>query len=126
MDTATANTIFFVATPIVAVGLTVWIVIFLRRASRITGARASLLTSDIASLSPPVEGTTPQVPASATGSSISWDTLPWSAPQAPARSVAEPPSNSIESKLAELGDLHARKLISDEELAVARAKALSE
>ena len=126
MDTATANTIFFVVTPIVAVGLTVWIVIFLRRASRIAGARNSRLANDIASLTPPTAGETPQVPASATGSSIAWDMLPWSEPQTPARPVAEPPSNSIEGKLAELADLHARKLISDEELAVARAKILAE
>jgi hypothetical protein len=126
MDTATANTGFFVVTTIVAVGLTVWIVIFLRRASRITGARASRLTSDIASLAPPSEGPTPQVPASATGSSIAWDTLPWSAPQPPAHPITDPPTNSIESKLAQLGDLHARNLISDEELAVARARVLSE
>jgi hypothetical protein len=126
MNTTTANTIFFVVTPIVVIGLTVWIVIFLRRASRITGASNNRLVTDIASLRPPTAGATPQVPASVTGSSIAWDTLPWGEPQAPTRPVVEPPASSIEGKLAELNDLHARKLISDEELAVARAKVLAE
>jgi hypothetical protein len=127
MDTAVVNAIFIVSSVIVVVGLVSWLLIFARRAARLSRASDIRLATDIASLAPPATDDKPQVPASDTGSSIAWDTLPWSEPQSASRPpAAQPAADSIEGRLAELSELHARKLISDDELAAARAKVLAE
>jgi hypothetical protein len=127
MNTATENAIFIVGTVIIVSGLITWLVVFARRAARFSRASDIRLATDIASLAAPDKDASPQIPASATGSSIAWDTLPWDQPQsATPQPVAGPAASSIEGRLAELNDLHARKLITDEELAAARAKVLAD
>jgi hypothetical protein len=126
MNTATANLVFIVGAVVVLGGLGTWITIFLRNASRIARASDGRLVTDLAALSAPPTGSSPQVPASSTGSSIAWDNLPWSEPQTAPKPVVAPAAGSAEGKLAELNDLHARGLITDEELATARAKVLAD
>jgi hypothetical protein len=127
MNTATENAIFIVGSVIIVAGLVIWVAILVRRASRVSRASDIRLATDIASLAAPDKDANSQVPASPTGSSIAWDTLPWDQPQSPAPTpLAELPANSLEGRLAELSDLHARGLITDDELATARAKVLAE
>jgi hypothetical protein len=127
MNTATENAVFIVGTVIIVAGIAVWLVVLARRASRAARASDIRLATDIASLAAPDKDATPHLPASATGSSIAWDTLPWDQPQSEAPAPpAEPAANTLAGRLAELNDLHARKLITDEELAAARAKVLAE
>lgn len=127
MNTATENAIFIVGTVIIVGGLVIWLVVFARRAARIARASDIRLATDIASLAAPDKDASPQVPASDTGSSIAWDTLPWDQPQSAALDpVAEPAANTLEGRLAELKELHDRGLITDDELAAARAKVLAD
>jgi hypothetical protein len=133
MNPANTDVAFIAGTAVVLVGLAIWIAVFFRRASRIVRSGSGRLDDSLSSLSPPPAGMAPQIPASSTGSSIAWDTLPWNDPQVadrrdvdPAADSSTPVPGSIESRLAELGELHARHLISDDELAAARAKVLAE
>lgn len=110
------DVIFGVVFGLVAVGLIVWVVVIVLRARSVTGASDERLNSRLyAALN-----NLPQDDAS----------IPKKLPPAPGKAPVDPadaaPSGPKEARLAELSDLHARGLISDDELAAARAKILAE
>jgi hypothetical protein len=114
-DQGTFNAIFGVIATIVVIGIVVTIIVAIVNAKKVVDSGHNPLTLqtelelkvlDSAALAP---STTPD--ASTAGSSA-----------APPAADAE----SIEDRLHKLDDLHARKLITDEELAAARAKVLAQ
>jgi hypothetical protein len=116
-DQGTFNAIFGVIATIVVIGIVVTIIVAIVNAKKVVDSGHNPLTLqtelelkvlDSAALAP---STTPD--ASTAGSSA-----------APPAAAAD--AESIEDRLHKLDDLHARKLITDEELAAARARVLAQ
>jgi hypothetical protein len=117
MDTATINVLFVVVAVLVVAGLVTWVVLVVRRASSNTRTGDARLAAELQSAvrNPPVAGPTPTVVA------------PDAAPVSPATGASDAsPVDDIEARLARLAGLHARGVITDRELAEARAKILAE
>ncbi|HEX4442243.1 MAG TPA: SHOCT domain-containing protein [Galbitalea sp.] len=110
------NIIFAVVFGVIVVALVIWIVTIYRRARRVSDASDARLNSRLYA----AVAELPEVPQGA----------PTQAPTVAPKPLADPvdaaPSGPKESRLAELADLHARGLITDEELTTARAKVLAE
>ncbi|HEY4270213.1 MAG TPA: hypothetical protein VGM94_18665 [Galbitalea sp.] len=115
-DQGTFTAIFGVIATIVVIGIIITIIVAVVNAKKVVDAGHNPLTLqtelelkvlDSAALAP---STTPATPGVAHTSAAD----------------PPPPADSIEERLHKLADLHARNLISDEELAAARAKVLAE
>jgi hypothetical protein len=122
MNTATVNALFIVVAILVVGGLVTWIVVVLRRASRITRTGNARLAAELhsAARNPPTAPSPAEAPAT-----------PRAAPTPRATPAAAPvadaaPAADIEARLARLDGLHARGVITDRERAEARAKILAE
>jgi hypothetical protein len=100
--------IFIVVTAAVVVGLIVWVVVISARANRQSAASDARLAVELQALA-----ADPPAPA------------PPSL-EVPADGAQQTADSSKEDRLSELANLHSRGLISDDELATARAKILAE
>jgi predicted PurR-regulated permease PerM len=119
-----STTIFVVVIIVVVVALVLWIASISRRAQRLSNASDERLAAQLQDVAKNLPPTTPfEVETSAQRSAqvIAMATDDENDPS----SVATPAATK-ESRLAEVMDLHSRGLISDEELATARAKILAE
>ena len=117
-----ANILFGIIFGVIAVGLIVWVVVIVRRARNITKASDSTLNARLyAAVNEQVKH-----------DSVTGPTATKSTPAilTPVDSTTDPSDAKAtgpkEARLAELADLHERGLISDDELAAARSKILSE
>ena len=111
-----ANLVFGIIAGLVAIGLIIWVVVIVVRARQVTGASEDRLNARLyAAMNnlPPNEASIPKP-------------LPPKNGAPAAGSASSSPVETKESRLAGLTDLHDRGLISDDELAAARAKILAE
>jgi hypothetical protein len=121
--TSSANVIFVVILVVVVVALVIWIVTISSRAKRMSEASDARLAAQLADIArnPP---TTPKPFAAESPAERSEQVIAMA--EDDDETPAQVASASKESRLAELADLHAKGSISDDELAVARAKILAE
>jgi hypothetical protein len=138
MDTATINVLFVVVAVLVIAGLVTWIVIVVRRASRITRTGDARLAAELqsavrnppAAANPSVDVAPVAVP-SVMGPFDPVLPVMGGASDAVATPSVSPvpdaaPVDGVEARLTRLDGLHARGVITDRELAEARAKILAE
>jgi hypothetical protein len=120
---ATSDILFVVIFVVVIVGLVVWIASISRRARQASAASddrvAMQLKAAMADL-PPTKPFTDETPAERSANIIADGTDASLVPEDAS------PAALKETRLAELADLRTRGLISDDELATARAKILAE
>jgi hypothetical protein len=142
IDSAAILFILFIV--LVLAGFAIWITIIVRRASRLTRASDIRLTADLQSAVAEVTGTAPmKVGVTTDGGAIMFaDELPAAPepitvpefvegptlpePNSVPEPVEGPSTTDIESRLDKLAGLHARGVITDDELATARLKILAE
>ena len=110
------NIIFGVVFGVIVLGLVIWIVTIYRRAKGVSDASDARLNARLYAAAAEL----PEVPQGPPTQA------PTVAPNPQLATVDAGPSGPKESRLAELADLRSRGLISDEELAAARAKILAE
>jgi cytoskeletal protein RodZ len=119
----TSDILFIVIFVVVIVGLVVWIASISRRAKQASAASdqrvAAQLQASMADL-PKTKSFADETPAERSANIIADGTDASLVPEDAS------PGALKETRLAELADLHARGLISDDELATARAKILAE
>jgi hypothetical protein len=119
----TSDIIFIVVFILVVAGLVLWIASISRRARQASAASdqrvAAQLQASMADL-PKTKPFADETPAERNANIIADGGDPALVPEAAS------PAALKETRLAELGDLHSRGLISDDELATARAKILAE
>jgi hypothetical protein len=119
----TADIIFAVVFGILVISLIVWVVTIFRRANRVTNASDARLTARLYAAASELPTTT----AEGGAESVAAAGPPEMPQQNPLLNPLDaPPSGPKETRLAELAGLHDRGLISDDELASARAKILAE
>jgi hypothetical protein len=123
------NLIFAIVFGVIVVALVVWIAVIYSRAKQVSDASDARLNARLYAAA----ATLPSESASDEDTRTPADSQPpLSKPAAPVVRYPMPgspdaaPSGPKDARLAELGDLHERGLISDGELAAARAKILAE
>ena len=117
------NVIFVVVVIVVVVGLVIWIAIVSRRAkanAAASDARLAVQLQAAAQDLPATKAFADETPAERSAAVVEAGTDPDLVPE-----DATPPATKA-TRLAELADLHTKGLISDDELAAARAKILAE
>lgn len=117
------NVLFTVIFVVVIIGLVGWIVMVsvrARRANAASDARLAAQLQMIAAEPPKAKSFADETPAEKSAAVVAAAEDPTLVPEDAS------PANLKASRLAELGDLHDKGLISDEELATARAKILAE
>jgi cytoskeletal protein RodZ len=120
---SSSNILFLVVIIVVIVGLVIWIASISARAKRVSAASDARLASQLAELAanPP----TPDKPfEQETPAERSAQVIAMAEDDEEA--LAQIASSTKASRLAELSELHAAGTITDDELAAARAKILSE
>jgi Short C-terminal domain len=119
----TTGVLITVVFAIVVIALVIWIVTVSRRAKRAGEASDARLAAQLQAYAEDLPKAKPfedETPAERSAQVIAAAEDPTLVPEDAS------PANLKASRLAELGDLHAQGLITDEELATARAKILAE
>jgi Short C-terminal domain len=120
------NLIFAIVFGVVVIALVVWIVTIYRRAKQVSDASDARLNARLYAAAAELP-TSSGDQALATPPRAVVAPVPDSVAPVPAPESADAaPTGPKEQRLAELGDLHQRGLISDDELAAARAKILAD
>lgn len=117
------NIIFLVVLVVIVIGLVVWIATISRRAKAAASASDARLAAQLQAVAEELPKSKPfadETPAERSAAVVAAGTDPELVPEDAS------PAATKETRLAELAELHGKGLISDDELASARAKILAE
>jgi cytoskeletal protein RodZ len=118
----TGNVLFVVVLIVIVIALVIWIATISSRAKRMSAASDARLATqlqEIANNPPPTKPFDAETPAERSEQVIAMARDDDASPEAIT-------SSTKEERLAELGELHTKGTITDDELAAARAKILAE